>query len=66
VKFHIHRIFGFHGIRNYSAHVKKGHNYNVDDAANWMYEMNAAAGDLNLPEAQYQIGLLFHQFIEEY
>ena len=63
---HLRRIFGPHGYRNFSCHVEKGYDYSVKNAAGWMIDMRQAAVELNLPDAEYQIGLLYDQFIEEY
>ncbi len=36
---HVHSIFGYHGIRHYSCHVKKSFIYNVTKAAKWMNDI---------------------------
>ena len=56
----MHNIFVYHGIRNYSCHVKKGYIYSVTAAANWMDDMATAARDLNLRDAEYLLNVKKH------
>ena len=59
-------IFGYHGIRNYSCHVKRTHNNNAQNVALWMHQMMDASNALNLPVAAANIRFLLSEFIQQY